>query len=353
MHFSRIIPRTAWRPLDAAALEVRTRGIRMSNLDGAKLAARAPGPVGSEAAASGSRAGASLAALWSRLSDSHLAGYLLVAPTVLFLTVWFLWPVLSMVTLSVSSRNVEGVMVDGFTLENYGRLFSTDLYFRILLRTIRVAVLTSLIAAILAYPLAIAIARGSQPLARLVTITILAPLLVNVVVRSYGWQAILNRTGALAYVLKLVGIENPPTLLYTEWAVLIACVHVYLPFMVMPLATAIGRIDHTVEEAARVAGASRLWTFIRIVFPLSLPGLAVGVSLVFSLSAAAYVTPQILGGNFSPLLGTLIEQQILTLNDWPFGAAISTLLVSMVLMMNLVFLRMANRRFARWTAGAR
>jgi len=288
-----------------------------------------------------------------RLTGSRLAGYLLVAPTVLFLAIWFLWPVLSMVALSVSSRNVDGAMVDGFTLENYLRLFSTDLYFRILLRTIRIAVMTSLIAAILAYPLAIAIARGGPSLARLVTITILAPLLVNVVVRSYGWQAILNKTGALAWMLKLFGIENPPMLLYTEWAVLIACVHVYLPFMVMPLATAIGRIDRTVEEAARVAGAPRLAVFLRIVFPLSLPGLAVGVSLVFSLSAAAYVTPQILGGNFSPLLGTLIEQQILTLNDWPFGAAISTLLIAMVLAMNLVFLRLANRRFARWTAGAR
>ena len=142
-------------------------------------------------------------------------------------------------------------------------------------------------------------------------------------------------------------------LLYTEWAVLIACVHVYLPFMVMPLATAIGRIDRSVEEAALVAGATRLQGFLRIILPLSLPGLAVGVSLVFSLSAAAYVTPQILGGNFTPLLGTLIEQQILTLSDWPFGAAISTMLIAMVLLMNLVFLRLVNRRFARWTGGGR
>lgn len=204
-----------------------------------------------------------------------------------------------------------------------------------------------------AYPLAIVIARGGPTLARVVTITILAPLLVNVVVRSYGWQTILNKTGALAFLLKLVGIENPPMLLYTEWAVLIACVHVYLPFMVMPLAGAIGPIDRSVEEAARIAGANRLNVALRIILPLSLPGLAVGVSLTFSLSTAAYVTPQILGGNFSPLLGTLIEQQILTLNDWPFGAAISTLLVAMVLGANLVFLRLVNRRFARWTAGAR
>ena len=280
-------------------------------------------------------------------------GYLLVAPAVVFLAVWFLWPVLTMVHLSLTQHSVDGRMVDGFTFQNYLRLFSTDLYFRVLARTVRVALLTSLFAMLFAYPLAIAIARGGPTLARVVTITILAPLLVNVVVRSYGWQTILNKTGALAFVLKLVGIENPPTLLYTEWAVLIACVHVYLPFMVMPLAGAIGRIDRSVEEAARIAGANGLDVALRIILPLSLPGLAVGVSLTFSLSAAAYVTPQILGGNFSPLLGTLIEQQILTLNDWPFGAAISTLLVAMVLAANLVFLRLVNRRFARWTAGAR
>ncbi len=291
--------------------------------------------------------------VWSLFASTRYTGYLLVAPTLLFLAVWFLWPVLTMVHLSVTARSVEGVIVEGFTLENYVRLFSSDLYFRILLRTIRLALLTSLLAALFAYPLAIAIAVGGPSLARLVTITILAPLLVNVVVRSYGWQTILNKTGALAWLLKGVGITNPPVLLYTEWAVLIACVHVYLPFMVMPLASAIGRIDRTVEEAARIAGATRLAVFLRIILPLSLPGLAVGVSLVFSLSAAAYVTPQILGGNFSPLLGTLIEQQMLTLNDWPFGAAISTLLIAMVLGSNLVFLRIVNRRFARWTATTR
>jgi putative spermidine/putrescine transport system permease protein len=299
------------------------------------------------------RRDAGAAQFWAGISGGRAIGYLLVAPTVLFLGVWFVWPVLQMVVLSVSSRSVDGVMVDGFTIENYTRLFSTDLYFRILVRTVRIALMTSLIGALFAYPLALAIARGGPQLARLVTITIIAPLLVNVVVRSYGWQTILNKTGALAYLLKSVGVASPPVLLYTEWAVLIACVHVYLPFMVMPLASAIGRIDGSVEEAARVAGASRVSTFLRIVLPLSLPGLAVGMSLVFSLSAAAYVTPQILGGNFSPLLGTLIEQQILTLNDWPFGAAISTLLIAMVLMTNLIFLKIVNRRFARWTAGAR
>lgn len=285
-------------------------------------------------------------------NKQRMQGLLLLAPAVLFLLAWFVWPVVQMLLQSVTSHNVDGANVPGWTLANYARLFTGDLYVRILLRTLRVAAAASFLSVLVAYPLAIAIARGGPTMARLVTITIVAPLLVNVVVRAYGWSAILSRNGALNYLIKATGLaDNPPQLLYTEWAVLIACIHVYLPFMVMPLATAIGRIDRSVEEAARIAGASRDATFFKILLPLSLPGLSVGVSLVFSLTAAAYVMPQLLGGNFAPLLGTLIEQQVVSLSDWPFGSAISGLLIVMVLAINLVFLQLLNRRFSRWTAG--
>ena len=283
-----------------------------------------------------------------------LPGAWMMAPAVAFLVIAFLLPVLHVMALSVSAKVVDGATVEGWTLANYTRLFSIDLYLRILLRTLRIAAMASVCCVVLAYPLALGIARGGALMARIVTVAVVAPLLVNVVVRAYGWSAILSRNGALNQVIRGLGIsDSPGQLLYTEWAVLIACVHVYLPFMVMPLAQAISRIDRSVEEAARIAGATRLQAFWRVVFPLSLPGLSVGVSLVFSLSAAAYVMPQILGGNFSPLLGTLIEQQIVSLSDWPFAAAIACLLIVMVLASNLVFLRLFNRRFARWTAGAR
>jgi len=294
------------------------------------------------------------AASWRMRLPDNAVGILLIAPTVLFLLLCFAWPVLQMMALSVTAQVIDGKTVEGWTFGNYIRLFSTDLYVRVLMRTVRIAASAALLSALLAYPLAIAIARGSPRMARWVTIVVVAPLLVNVVVRSYGWSAILNKTGALAWLLKSTGLAaNPVQLLYTEWAVLIACIHVYLPFMVMPLATAISRIDRSVEEAARIAGATRAQAFFRILFPLSLPGLSVGISLVFSLAAAAYVTPQILGGNLSPLLGTLVEQQIVSLSDWPFGAAISTMLIVIVLGINLVFLKLVNRRFARWTGSAK
>jgi putative spermidine/putrescine transport system permease protein len=280
-------------------------------------------------------------------------GPLLVAPAAVFLLVFFVVPAVQMIAYSVSGTVESGVYRPGLTLANYERLVAVDLYWLVLVRTVRVAALASVVAVFLAYPLALAIARGSTAVVRLVTVVVIAPLLVNVVIRSYGWQAILNRRGALAWLLETLGLHDGQVrILYTEWAVLIASVHVFLPFMVLPLASAIGRIDPAVEHAAAVAGASPWRVFTRVTLPLSLPGLTVGVSLVFSLTAAAYVTPQILGGNFAPLLGTLIEQQVLTLHDWPFGAAISTALIAMVLAVNLLFIRVLSRRFARWTAGA-
>jgi putative spermidine/putrescine transport system permease protein len=283
----------------------------------------------------------------TRLSPA-LLGWLLAGPAVLFLLACFVFPAAQTLYLGIGARTEAGVMQYGLTIENYRRAFATDLYWRVLLRTIRMATAAAIVAAIVGYPLAWVLARGRPWLSRTVTLVLVTPLLVNVVVRSYGWSAILSRNGLISWVLQGLGWEDPPAILYTEWAVLIASVHVFLPFMVLPLAGAIGRIPPSAEQAATVAGAGPAQRFLRIILPLSLPGLAVGLPLVFSLTAAAFVTPQILGGNFSPLLGTLIEQQVLTLHDWPFGAALASLLVAMVLLVNLVFIGIIGRRINRW-----
>jgi putative spermidine/putrescine transport system permease protein len=287
------------------------------------------------------------------LPSPAVTGWLLAAPAALFLLVCFVAPVLQTLWLSVGARTESGVMISGWTLENYRRVFATDLYWRVLLRTVRMATSAAIVAAIVGYPLAWVVARGRAWFSRLVTLVLVAPLLVNVVVRSYGWSAILSRNGLFSWLAINLGLAtDPPALLYTEWAVLIASVHVFLPFMVLPLAGAIGRIAPATEQAAVVAGASPLMVFWRVTLPLSLPGLAVGLPLVFSLTAAAFVTPQILGGNFAPLIGSLIEQQVLTLHDWPFGAALSSLLVALVLVVNLLLIGVIARRLRGWTAQA-
>ncbi|WP_158626055.1 ABC transporter permease [Arsenicitalea aurantiaca] len=288
----------------------------------------------------------------SRARADSLSGALLVLPAIGFLLVFFLAPNLLLVGYSVIARMEAGVMQYGLTFDNYVRAFSVDLYWLVLVRTVRMGLMAALVSAAIAYPLAIAIAQGGL-FGRVVTLVVVTPLLVNVVIRSYAWSQLLSRQGALNWALTNLGIaENPPQLLYTEWAVLIASVHVFLPFIVLPLAAAIGAIAPEIGQAARMAGANRVRVFLRVILPLSVPGLAVGLSLVFSLTAAAYVTPQILGGNFSPLIGTLIHQQVLALNDWPFGAALASLLIVLVLSINLVFLRGAERLTRRWTAGA-
>ncbi len=289
-----------------------------------------------------------------RTLSPALLGWLLAAPAVLFLLGGFVLPAAQTLFLGFNAKTEAGVMQYGLTLDNYRRAFANDLYWRVLLRTVRLAASAAFVAMIVGYPLAWAVARGQAWLSRTVTLVLVAPLLVNVVVRSYGWSAILSRSGLIAWAAIGLGVasaDEPPALLYTEWAVLIASVHVFLPFMVLPLAGALSRIPPAVEQAAMVAGASPFRVFLRVTLPLSLPGLAVGLPLVFSLTAAAYVTPQILGGNFSPLLGTLIEQQVLTLHDWPFGAALSTLLVVMVLLVNLLFIGVLARRLRGWTTG--
>lgn len=276
-------------------------------------------------------------------------GALLVAPAAIFLLAFFIVPIAQMINYSVTARMEQGVAVPGLTTENYARLFRSDLYWIVLARTLRIAVITCVTCIPLAYPLAYVMARGSAFWSRLVMFTVISPLLVLVVVRAYGWKLILAKQGFLSWLLQNLGIARAPSaLLYTEWAVVIASAHVFLPFLVLPLAGAIGKINLAVEDAARTLGADWRAVFWRVTLPLSLPGLAVGVTLVFSLTAASYVTPQILGGNFAAMLGTLVQQQILSVNDWPFGAALATVLLVFTLLVNLVMLRIFERRFAPW-----
>ena len=280
-------------------------------------------------------------------------GLMLVAPVVLFFVIVFIVPVGLMIRYSFHSQLDNGDLSPGVTLANYGRLVSIDLYRKAALTTLRVGVLTTLIAAVLAYPLAMVMARGPAVLSRILTIIVIAPMLINVVVRAYAWRIILGNgdQGIVNMVLAIGGI-GPVKILYTEWAIIIGSVHVFLSTMVLPLAAALGRIDPAVEEAARTLGASAFSVFRRVTFPLSLPGLAVGATLVFSLTASAFVAPALLGGNFAKMLGPLVQEQILSVFDWPFGAALATTLVIMVMVVNLLSVGLIERRFRSKMRGA-
>ena len=233
------------------------------------------------------------------------------------------------------------------TLSHYVHFFAAPLYSHVLWTTLSISLATTLAAMALAYPVALVMARAGAAVRQILTMIVIAPLIVSVVVRTYGWQVILANgpTGALNWLLLTTGIVRAPLrLLYTEAAVVIGSLHVFYPLMVLPLASALGKIDPRVEDAARTLGATAWRTFRRVTLPLSLPGLAVGCGLVFSLTAGSFVTPVILGGQRASMLGVLVDQQILVVYDWPFGATVATVLVVIVLSVNALSNRMLSRR---------
>jgi putative spermidine/putrescine transport system permease protein len=283
------------------------------------------------------------------LSRSQLAGLLLLLPATGFLLAFFIVPALTLFAYSVLTQRADGVVTLPLTLSHFQHFFGTSLYTHVLLSTLRMAAITAGCAALLGYPVALVMVRGNALVMRIMTIVVIAPLIVSVVVRTYGWQLLLanTRTGVVNRILLTLGITHQPIrILYTETAVIIGSLHVFFPMMVLPLASALAKINPQLEDAARTLGAPSWRIFWRVSFPLSLPGLAVGFTLVFSLTASSYVTPAILGGTSAQMLGNLIEQQITAVYDWPFGATVALVLVATVLGINLAstwFLERRNR----------
>jgi putative spermidine/putrescine transport system permease protein len=278
-------------------------------------------------------------------STATMIGLALAVPALVFLAAFLLIPAVRLIAAGFLTQDARGVLGGPVTLSHFTHFFTTSLYSHVLLVTLRISLFTAALAALLGYPVAMVMVRSHPAVARIVTFITIAPLIVSVVVRSYGWQLILGNgpTGLLNWVLMATGIIGTPLrLLYSETAVVIGSLHVFLPMMVLPLASALARIDINLEEAARTLGMPAWRVFHRITLPLSLPGLAVGFTLVFSLTAGSFVTPAMLGGTNAQMLGNLIDQQITAIYDWPFGATIATVLVAIVVGVNVISMRLLD-----------
>jgi putative spermidine/putrescine transport system permease protein len=271
------------------------------------------------------------------MTRSQVAGLLLLLPAAGFLLAFFVIPALTLFAYSVLTQGADGVVTLPLTLSHFEHFFGTTLYTHVLTSTLRMAAITAGLAAIFAYPVAVVMVRSNALVMRVITIIVIAPLIVSVVVRTYGWELLLanSRTGVVNWILLSLGIiHQPMRILYSETAVIIGSLHVFLPMMVLPLVSALAKINPELHDAARTLGAPAWKVFWRVSLPLSLPGLAVGFTLVFSLTASSYVTPAILGGTSAQMLGNLIEQQIAAVYDWPFGATVAVVLVATVLAIN-------------------
>lgn len=251
--------------------------------------------------------------------------YLLLIPGLSVVAIFLLIPIID---ISIPTFLGE----KGLSLSRYIAFFKDDYFMSILFRTLRIAIITTIICAILGIPVSYFVSRSNLKIRGILVACTVFPLLTNSVVRSFAWMTILGKNGVVNnLLLNLHLINEPRKLLYTEFAIIIGSTYLFLPLMIVSLVGVMENIDNALLEAAESLGASRLTAFFKVIFPLSVPGIIVGSILVFTGTLTAYTTPQLLGGNKNIVLATLIYQKTMTLSDWTGASVVSTVMIILTL----------------------
>lgn len=261
-----------------------------------------------------------------------------LSPTVLFLALFFVAPFCILVGYSLLSRGTYGGVETPWTIENWTRLID-PLYVTILLRSFGVAAVSTVVCLLLGFPLALFISRAGR-WKNLCLYLVILPFWTSFLVRTYAWMFLLRDTGLINTTLQAIGvISEPLPLLYNYWAVILGLVYGYLPFMVLPLYATLERLDPNLLEASSDLGARPWHTLWRVMAPVSMPGIRAGSILVFIPCLGAYLTPDLLGGGKTILIGNLVQNQFTNARDWPFGAAVSLALMAVVMILLTVMIR--------------
>lgn len=267
---------------------------------------------------------------------------LLMGPFFLLIGFAFLYPLLSLLSISVTEPELG--------LQNYERILENPVYAKVLLRTLWIAVLVSILSLFLAFPVAMAMVSSGGAMAVFITACILLPFWSSVLVRTAAWAVLLQRNGIVNDLLQFIGIIDAPVrLLYTQGAVVVAMTHVLMPFMVLPIYGALRNIPSDYGRAAAICGAGPLRTFFEVTLPLAMPGVLGGLILVFLSALGYFITPALLGSPQEMMIATLISQQLREFLDWPFAAALVGVLTIFVTAITLIFSRVF--RFERMLGG--
>ena len=282
-------------------------------------------------------------------SPTSSAPWLLAGPGALFFVGLVLLPLALTVILSFQAYDHSTGIKNTFTLSHYITVVTDEYYLEIFWRTLRIAALTTLICAAIGVPEAYILSRMRDPWRSVFLLVIIGPLLVSVVVRAFGWSMLLGSQGLVNQALQLLGLR-PARILYTETAIVIALVHVMLPFMVIPVWTALQKLDPMVEAAAWTLGASHFTALRRVVLPQVTLGMLSGSLIVFGLSASAFAIPGLLGGRRLKMAATLVYDEYLHELNWPLGAAIAIIVLVANLCIMLAYNRVVEAR-ARRTLG--
>ncbi len=268
----------------------------------------------------------------------------LLSPVLIWMTCFFVVPVFLMMLVSFCTRGEYGEVIYKFNTNNYIR-FLDPLYINIFIRSIVIALITTIICLILGYPFAYFVGRAPKKIRGILLLLIMLPFWTNSLIRTYAWIILLRTEGIInTYLIKFHIISEPLKLLYNNASVLIGMVYMMFPFMVLPLYSSIEKLDKSYIEAAFDLGATPIKSFIKVILPLTMPGIMAGCLLVFVPTLGYFFIPDLMGGSKVVLLSNLIKNQYLTARDWPFGSAISVILIIvMLILIGLYFKGLKNK----------
>ncbi|MFB9762472.1 ABC transporter permease [Ectobacillus funiculus] len=270
-------------------------------------------------------------------------GRLLALPAIVWLAVFFLLPIGFVFVLSFWERGTYGELIKSFTLQNFERVFD-PLYGRVLWETLKIAILTTVLCLIIGYPFAYTVTMVSKRRQSILLLLVTIPFWINFLVRSYAWIVILRSQGVVNTLLQKLGlIHEPLQLLYNTPAVVLGMVYTLLPFMILPVYVSLEQFDKQRLEAAYDLGATPSQAFWSITLPLTMPGVAAGSILVFVSSIGMFVVSDIMGGSKVSLIGNVIQNQFLGARDWPFGAALSFMLVLLSILLIYLYYKVVGR----------
>lgn len=275
--------------------------------------------------------------------NSQRRSLVLALPGLGWLTVFMIVPCLIVFFFSFFERGVYGGIEYSFGFDNFLRA-AEPIYLSIFLGSARIAALATLIAVIIAYPAAYAISLAPKDRQNTYLFLVMLPFWSNYLIRTYAWIVLLNREGLINKALGGAGIiAEPLPILYNEFAVVTGLVYNYLPFVILAIYASLQRLNPELREASTDLGAPAWMTFLRVTLPLTLPGVAAGAVFVFVLSIGNFITPDLLGGGRIQMVGNLIYDQFLSARDWPFGAALSLILIFIMMLLLFTQAVLVNR----------
>lgn len=265
----------------------------------------------------------------------------LAVPYIVWAVIMLILPMALIALYSVTEPG-NSIISFSMTFDHYVKFFTDPDFLIILWRSIWIAVKTTVICLLIGYPAAYFIARSKEKIQNILVLAVTLPMWINMLVRTYAWIGLLSEGGFIQKILGFVGLGDTE-LLYTEAAVLMGMVYNFLPFMILQINTSLCKMDHSLLEASADLGANPVQTFMRVTFPLSLPGVINGITLVFLPAVSSFFIPKLLGGGQYFLIGNLIENQFITVGEWNFGSAISMIMAIIMMLLMMVVRKLEIR----------